>query len=150
MRMDPSVCFAVLPQVPVAIYIFREELAALGTFKQKGRDDTEILVSETEDILSRCTQLVPSVKVVNPHLPSGPVHAFQLDESVSSFRGVWCTFSFLFYFELIFLLANSEDADQTLRSAVSDLGVHCLPMSQKWYARLRWVNSTLSLNMTTQ
>ena len=93
MRAGPFVCFAAVAQVPVAIYTFREELAALGTFKQKGRDDTEILVSETEDILSRCTKLVSSVKVVNPHLPSGPVHAYQLDESISSFRGVWCTFS---------------------------------------------------------
>ena len=37
--------------------------------------------------------------VLNPHLPSGPVHPYQLDESISNFRGVWCTFSFLFYFE---------------------------------------------------
>ena len=36
---------------------------------------------------------------LNPHLPSGPVHPYQLDESISNFRGVWCTFSFLFYFE---------------------------------------------------
>ena len=30
---------------------------------------------------------------INPHLPSG-----QLDESISNFRGVWYTFSFLFFF----------------------------------------------------
>ena len=36
----------------------------------------------------------------------------------------------------IFLLANSEDTDQTLRSAASDLGLHCLSMSQKWDIRL--------------
>ena len=40
-------------------------------------------------------------------------------------------FSFLFYYEYIFLLANSEDSDQTPRSAASDLGLHCLPISQR-------------------
>ena len=44
-------------------------------------------------------------------------------------------FSLLFHLEQILLLANSEDPDQT-----SDLGLHCLPMSQKWDARLIWVN----------
>ena len=34
------------------------------------------------------------------------------------------------------MLANSEDPDQTPRSAASDLGLHCLPLSQKWDARL--------------
>ena len=43
----------------------------------------------------------------------------------------------LFYFEQIFLLANSEDPDRTPCSAASDLGLHCLPMSQKWDARLK-------------
>ena len=45
-------------------------------------------------------------------------------------RGVWCT---------CFLLANSEDPDQTPRSVESDLGLHCLPMSKKWEAMLIWV-----------
>ena len=48
----------------------------------------------------------------NPHLLNGPVQPYQLDESISNFRGVWCTFSFLFCFEYMFLLANSEDPDQ--------------------------------------
>ena len=30
------------------------------------------------------------------------------------------------------LLANSEDPDQTPRSAASDLGLQCFPMFQKW------------------
>ena len=37
-------------------------------------------------------------------------------------------------------MANSEDPDQTPHSAASDLGLHCLPMSPKWAARLIWVN----------
>ena len=54
-----------------------------------------------------------------------------------SILGVSCVlFSFLFYFFYIFLLANSEDPDQTPRSAASDLGLYCLPRSQKRDARL--------------
>ena len=41
---------------------------------------------------------------------------------------------------MIYLLASSEDPDQTPRSAASDLGLHYLPMSQKWDATLIWVN----------
>ena len=41
------------------------------------------------------------------------------------------------------MLANSGDPDQTLRSAPSDLGLHCLPMSHKKDARLIWVNYML-------
>ena len=50
----------------------------------------------------------------------------------------------LFHFYSIlnryFCLANSEDPDQTPRSAASDLGLHCLPRSPKRDARLIWVN----------
>ena len=35
--------------------------------------------------------------------------------------------------------ANSVDPNQTSRSAASDLGLHCLPMSPKWDAKLKWV-----------
>ena len=38
------------------------------------------------------------LSLINLHLLSGPVHPYQLDESISNFRGVWCTFSFVFYF----------------------------------------------------
>ena len=37
------------------------------------------------------------------------------------------------------MLANSGYPVQTPRSAASDLGLHCLPWSQKWDARLIWV-----------
>ena len=35
--------------------------------------------------------------------------------------------------------ANSVDPDQTPRSAASDLGLHCLPRSQKRNTRLIWI-----------
>ena len=37
--------------------------------------------------------------IINPHLLSGPVHPYQLDKSISNFRGVWWTFSLFSYFE---------------------------------------------------
>ena len=41
------------------------------------------------------------------------------------------------------MIANSGDPDHTLRSAVSDLGLHCLPICQKWNTRLLWVNTVV-------
>ena len=38
------------------------------------------------------------------------------------------------------LFANSEDPDQTPGSAVSDLGLHCLPVTVLQVSRLQWVN----------
>ena len=80
---------------------------------------------------------------INPHLPSRHAHPYQWDKFISSLRGVWCTFSFLFCFEWIFLLANSEEPDQMPHSAnaASDLCLRCLPMSQKWDTRLIWVKN---------
>ena len=42
--------------------------------------------------------------------------------------------------------ANSVDPDQTPRSAASDQGLHCLPMSLLWDARLKWVNQHTNKN----
>ena len=41
--------------------------------------------------------------------------------------------------EISVFYANSVDPDQTPRSAASDLGLHCLPLSLLWDARLKWV-----------
>ena len=37
--------------------------------------------------------------------------------------------------------ANSGDPDETPHSVASDLGLHCLPISNKKEARLKWVKS---------
>ena len=37
------------------------------------------------------------------------------------------------------LFANSGDPDQTPRSAASDLGLHCLPVTLLRVSRLQWV-----------
>ena len=42
---------------------------------------------------------------------------------------------------------NSGDPDQTSFSAVSDLDLHCLPMSHKKEARLIWVNPPVSFHI---
>ena len=39
------------------------------------------------------------------------------------------------------LNANSVDPDQMPHSEASDLGLHCLPISLLWDARLKWVTS---------
>ena len=37
------------------------------------------------------------------------------------------------------LFANSGDPDQTPCSALSDLGLHCLPITLLWVSQLQWV-----------
>ena len=39
------------------------------------------------------------------------------------------------------LFANSGDPDQTPRSAASDLGLHCLPITLLRVSQLQWVNN---------
>ena len=41
---------------------------------------------------------------------------------------------------MVELFANSGDPDQTPRSAASDLGLHCLPITLLGVTRLQWVN----------
>ena len=41
------------------------------------------------------------------------------------------------------LKANSVGPDQMPRSAASELGLHCLPMSLLWNARRKWVKRIL-------
>ena len=42
------------------------------------------------------------------------------------------------------LFANSEDPDQMPRSAVSDPGLHCLPITLLRVSRLQWVNISVA------
>ena len=66
-------------------------------------------------------------------MPTGLFYLNSLGRVISS-RDVW------------FLLVScfveiSVDPDQMPCFAASDLGLHCLPMSLIWDARLKWVNS---------
>ena len=56
---------------------------------------------------------------VNQHMPSGLFHPYE-STPIFNFRGVWCTCSFLLYFEKKFLHADSVGPDRTPRSTVSD------------------------------
>ena len=49
------------------------------------------------------------------------------------------------FVEISELIANSVDPDQTPRSAASDLGHHCLPLTLLLDARHKWVNVLPSL-----
>ena len=40
---------------------------------------------------------------------------------------------------MVELLSNSPDLNETLRSAASDLGLHCLPVTLLGISRLQWV-----------
>ena len=62
-----------------------------------------------------------------------------LTNSVSILRVSGVIIHFYFIFGKKILYANIEDPDQTPRFAASDLGLHCLPLSQNWNARLIWV-----------
>ena len=42
---------------------------------------------------------------------------------------------------MVELFANSGDPDQMLHSAVSYLGLHCLPITLVGVSRLQWVNT---------
>ena len=42
------------------------------------------------------------------------------------------------------LYANSGEPDRTSRFAASGLGLHCLPISHKLDARLKWVKLSLT------
>ena len=43
--------------------------------------------------------------------------------------------------KMVEVFANSGDPDQTLHSAASDLGLHCLPITLSRVSRLQWVNA---------
>ena len=64
-----------------------------------------------------------------------------LDKSISIIRDVWLFFCFIamFYIHSLVLNANSVDPDQMPHYAASDLGLHFLPVSRIWDARLKWV-----------
>ena len=73
--------------------------------------------------------------------PSGFFYLNSLDRPFPV-KGVSGLFLLLRWFtEIPVLNANSIGPDQTPRFAASDQGLHCLPMSLLWNARLKWVNS---------
>ena len=72
-------------------------------------------------------------------MPGRLFHLSFLDESISVIRDVWLVSFITMFIYMPVLNANSVDPDQTPRSAASDLGLHYLPISHLWDARLKWV-----------
>ena len=76
-------------------------------------------------------------------MPSGLFYLNSLDQSISSL-GVSGQFLLLpCFIGMTIISANSTGPVQTPRSAASDLGLHCLPMSHLWDAMHKWVNITI-------
>ena len=73
---------------------------------------------------------------INPFVPSG---LFYRNKSISEWKDVWLDLLLPSFIEIPVLNANSVDPDQTPRSAVSDLDLHCLQRCHSWDARHRWV-----------
>ena len=46
----------------------------------------------------------------------------------------------IFQKKIAVLFANSGDSDQMTHSVVSDMGLHCLPITLLEVFRLKWVN----------
>ena len=71
--------------------------------------------------------------------PGGLFYLNSLDRSISNRRDVGLFLVLPCFIEIPVLNANSVDLDQTPRSAASDLGLHCWPVSLLWDAKHNWV-----------
>ena len=60
-----------------------------------------------------------------------------------------CVLSFFIFIQILVEhhVASSKNPVQTPCSATSDMGFHCLPMSDKQDARLIWVKNYVSLDL---
>ena len=81
-------------------------------------------------------------------MPSGLLYLHSPDWSISNIRGVWLVLLLSCFKQIPVFNANNVDPDQTPRSAASDLGLHCLPMSLLWDTRLKWFKK-LNLSRTS-
>ena len=76
-------------------------------------------------------------------MPSGLFLFNSLDRSISHRRDICCFLLLLCFIEVPVHNANNVDTDQTPRSAASDVGLHCLPLSLFRDARHKWVNKII-------
>ena len=81
-------------------------------------------------------------------MPNGLFYLNALNKSILYIRGVWLVFNM--FCRNSELNANSADPDQTPRSAASDLGLCCLPVSLLWDARHKWVNHETNIIWCSQ
>ena len=101
-----------------------------------------------QNVTSHRLHLLPHPAVlrhINPFIPNGLFYFNSLVRFIS-YTGVSGSDSLLPCFVGISELnANNVDPDQMTHSAGPDLGLHCLPMSLLWDARLKWVNKQPSI-----
>ena len=96
---------------------------------------------ETTDVSKRRT--AAEERRILTHLCQVDSPTFTLQKGPFPIEGVSGNFLLLHvpcFIETHVCNANSVDPDQTPRSAASDLGLYCLPMSLLWDARNKWVN----------
>ena len=82
-----------------------------------------------------CSDVVAQIK---PFMPNRLFYLNSLDRSIS-YMGIGVSLSLSCFEETFELSANSVYPDQTPRYVASDLGLHCLPMSNLCDAWLKWV-----------
>ena len=70
-------------------------------------------------------------------MPSGLFYLNSLDRFISHIGGVWLLFIMTMFLENSEPYATCVVPDPTPHSAAFDLGLHCLPMSLLWDARLK-------------
>ena len=63
------------------------------------------------------THFAVSTSYLNPYLPNRLFHPYQLDESISDLRGVWCFFFFFFFFSFL-LCFNSNSSIKTMQTQI--------------------------------
>ena len=73
-------------------------------------------------------------RLLHPRLPCKCIEPIYAEWSIPYIRGVWLVSLWPCFIEIPVFNANSVDPDQT-----SDPGLHCLPMSILWDARLKLV-----------
>ena len=79
--------------------------------------------------------------IINLFMLSRLFYSNSLYQSISNERDVWLVFIMtMFHKKNPVINANSADPDQMLQNAVSDLGLHCLPVFLLWDARPKWDN----------
>ena len=87
--------------------------------------------------------LVTEMPPHNPFMQNGVFYPNSLDRFIST-RSIWLVFIVTLFCRISVLNANSVVPDQTLQSAVSDFGLHCLPMSHCW---MHGVNRLIMIHM---
>ena len=83
--------------------------------------------------------------ILTPFMPGGLFYRNCLNQSISSLRVSGQFLLLQCFIGMRVFHANSENPDQTPRSAASDLGLHCLPMSYLWDTGHKWVKAWLYL-----